>query len=52
MGGNTYVNKAGYIISSSITVDCCVGQVLKATENPVWSETFEFPVHEEEFQDK
>lgn len=27
-------------------------QVLKDTLNPVWSETFEFQLHEEEFQDK
>ncbi|XP_045166192.1 synaptotagmin 2-like [Mercenaria mercenaria] len=27
-------------------------QVLKNTLNPVWSETFEFPLHEEEFHDK
>ncbi|WAR25135.1 SYT7-like protein [Mya arenaria] len=27
-------------------------RVLKGTLNPVWSETFEFPVHEEEFEDK
>ncbi|KAH3872547.1 synaptotagmin-5-like [Dreissena polymorpha] len=27
-------------------------QVLKGTLNPIWSETFEFQLHEEEFEDK